>query len=76
MIAASTPIPARVARAEEFLKGRPLTHEIAAEAGDIVASDINALSDLRGDEPLRREMVRVVTRRTLAALFELPSTDH
>ena len=36
-----------------------------------MAQDITPVSDLRGSEDFRREMVRVVTRRTVAELFGL-----
>jgi len=71
VVGASTPIPARVARAEAFLAGKAVTAEVAAEAADIASADILALSDSRGDEAYRRDMVRVVARRTIAQLFDL-----
>jgi len=74
VVGASTPIPARVPRAEAFLAGRTITPDVAAEAADIVAADILAVSDARGTEAFRRDMARVVTRRTLAGLFGL-ATD-
>jgi carbon-monoxide dehydrogenase medium subunit len=71
-VGASTPIPARVPRAEALLEGKAVTSELAAEAAAAAAEDIFAISDARGDEAYRRAMVRVVVRRTLAALFDLP----
>jgi len=74
VVGATTPIPARVTRCEDFLAGKTVTPEIAAEAASIAAADINAISDLRGSEEYRRDMVRVVTRRTICELFGLK--DH
>lgn len=74
VVGASTPIPARVARAEAFLAGKTVTPEVAAEAADIVAADILAMSDARGSEAFRRDMARVAARRTIAGLFGL-ATD-
>ncbi|MGH6626532.1 MAG: FAD binding domain-containing protein [Burkholderiaceae bacterium] len=71
VVGASTPIPARVARAEAFLAGKTVTPDVAAEAADIVAADILAVSDSRGSEDFRRDMVRVVAQRTIANLFGL-----
>lgn len=71
VVGASTPIPARVARAEAFLAGKTVNAEVAAEAADIASADILAVSDSRGDEAYRRDMVRVVARRTIAQLFDL-----
>lgn len=72
-VGASTPIPARLRRAETLLAGKAVTAELAAEAAAIVAEDINAVSDMRGSESYRREMVRVVARRTIAELFGVAS---
>lgn len=69
---ASTPIPTRMPRAEQFLEGRAVTADVAAEAANIVAADMEPLSDPRGSADYRRDMVRVVTRRSIAALFGLP----
>ncbi|MBP0631003.1 xanthine dehydrogenase family protein subunit M [Cupriavidus sp. AcVe19-1a] len=68
-VGASTPVPARLRRAEALLAGKTVTSELAAEAAAIVAMDINAVSDMRGSDTYRREMVRVVARRTIAGLF-------
>jgi carbon-monoxide dehydrogenase medium subunit len=70
-VGASVPVPGRVARAEEFLRGKVVTLDVAAEAADIVAADISPLSDLRGSADYRRDMVRVVARRSIAGLFGL-----
>lgn len=74
-VGASTPIPLRLRRAEAFLKGRSITENVAAEAAEIVAADIEPVSDARGLADFRRDMVRVVARRTLAELFGLPSAE-
>jgi carbon-monoxide dehydrogenase medium subunit len=71
-VGASTPITARVPRAEALLEGKAVTVQLATEAAAAAAEDIFAISDARGDEAYRRAMVRVVVRRTLAALFDLP----
>ncbi|CAJ95541.1 Aldehyde, CO, or xanthine dehydrogenase, FAD-binding subunit [Cupriavidus necator] len=72
-VGASTPIPARLRRAEALLAGKAVTAELAEETAAIVAADINAVSDMRGSESYRREMVRVVARRTIAELFGVAS---
>jgi carbon-monoxide dehydrogenase medium subunit len=60
-----------VPRAENFLAGKTITPEVAAEAADIVAADIEPVSDQRGSAEYRLEMVRVVARRTIAEVFGL-----
>ena len=68
-VGASTPIPARLHRAEDCLRGKTVNAQLAAEVASIVAEDIQPISDLRGSSEFRREMVRTVTRRTVATLF-------
>ncbi len=68
-VGASTPIPTRLRRAEECLRGKTVNAQLAAEVASIVAEDIQPVSDLRGSSEFRREMVRTVTRRTVATLF-------
>jgi len=71
VVGASVPVPRRLARVEDFMRGRVVTPEVAHEAADMVATDIPAISDARGSEAYRRAMARVVTRRTISSLFDL-----
>ncbi len=71
VVGASVPVPRRLARAEAFLAGKTVTHAVAEEAAAIVAADIEPISDLRGSDDYRREMVRVSARRTLEQMFGL-----
>jgi carbon-monoxide dehydrogenase medium subunit len=71
VVGASVPIPGRLQRAEEFLRGRTIDPMVAAEAADIVAADIEPISDTCGSADFRRDMVRVACRRTIADLFGL-----
>jgi carbon-monoxide dehydrogenase medium subunit len=75
VVGASTPIPTRVPRAEALLDGQTLTPAIVQQAADIVAEDITLVDDLRGSADFRRAMVRVNARRTIAALFGLPTDE-
>jgi carbon-monoxide dehydrogenase medium subunit len=71
VVGASVPVPRRLQRAEEFLRGKTVTADVAAQAADMVAADMAAISDSRGSEEYRRDMVRIVARRTIAGLFGL-----
>jgi len=64
-IGASVPIPVRARRAEQFLEGKAVTPDALDEAAAIAAADVTPLSDFRGAADYRREMIRIVTRRTL-----------
>lgn len=70
-VGASTPVPTRARQAEAFLEGKKPAHEVLEEAAAIAASEITPLSDFRGSEDYRREMVKVVLRRTAAKAFGL-----
>lgn len=68
---ASTAKPTRLKQAENYLKGKSVNSRVAAEAAEVGASEIAPISDIRGDGEFRRDMLRVVTRRTIAQLFGL-----
>ncbi|HCP78423.1 MAG: 4-hydroxybenzoyl-CoA reductase [Pusillimonas sp.] len=70
-VGACVPVPTRLARAEAFLQGRTVTPAVAAEAADMLAQDIEPISDSRGSAQYRRDIVRAVARRTICELFEL-----
>ncbi|WP_213956758.1 MULTISPECIES: xanthine dehydrogenase family protein subunit M [unclassified Variovorax] len=71
VVGASVSVPRRLTRAEAFLAGKTVTTQVAADAADIVAAEISAISDARGSEEFRRDMVRVISRRTIADVFGL-----
>ncbi len=71
VIGASTPKPARARRAEALLGGRAVTAELAAEVAAAAAAEIEPMSDARGTAEHRRDMVRVIVRRTIEDLFGL-----
>ena len=70
-VGASVPIPLRISRAEKFLSDKTVNPEVLDQAAAIVAKDISPVSDFRGSAEYRREMVRVVARRTLGTAFDL-----
>lgn len=70
-VGASVPIPLRLQRAEDYLRGRTIDAATAAAAADLIAEDIEPLSDSRGDADFRRAMVRAVARRTICELFDI-----
>jgi carbon-monoxide dehydrogenase medium subunit len=59
------PIPMRASRAEDYLRGQKLEEKIIAEAALLTSEEIQPISDIRASAEYRREMVRVLTRRTL-----------
>ena len=66
-LAAVAPTPIRAPEAEELLAGNSLTDALLAEAGEAAAAACSPISDLRCSAEHRREMVDVLTRRTVQA---------
>lgn len=63
VIGASVPVAQRMGRAEDFLTGRKVTPEVAAEAAALVAADLRPVSDGRGSAAFRTQVVRAAVRR-------------
>ena len=69
-LAAVAPTPIRATEAENLLKDNELTPELLAQAGEAAAAAASPISDLRCSAEHRREMVDVLTRRTLQNAIE------
>jgi len=65
VLGAAAPAPIRALQAEKLLKGEPLTDALLEEVGKAAAGECRPISDIRGSEEYRREMVAVFTRRAL-----------
>ncbi len=74
VLGAVAPTPLRARAAERVLRGQRLTDEVIAEAADVAAAEARPISDVRGSAEFRREMVRVLTGRMVAAAFG--NTQH
>jgi len=66
--AAATPV--RVPSAEAVLNGKPVTRQNIDKAADKAAEEAQPISDLRSSDEYRRELIRVLTRRTVKASCE------
>ena len=64
-LAAVAPTPIRAMEAEGLLAGKSLTDAPLAEVGEAAAAACSPISDLRCSAEHRREMVDVLTRRTV-----------
>ena len=69
VVGASTRVPTRLRKAEDLMKGKAITARLAAEVAELGASEIDPISDLRGEGGFRRDMARAVCRRTIEDLF-------
>ena len=72
-LAAVAPTPIRATEAEDLLKGNAPTPELLEQAGEAAAAGCSPISDLRCSAEHRREMVNVLTRRTLQSALERAS---
>lgn len=64
------PTPMRARKAEAVLEGRKLDHENLREAARRAAEECSPLSDLRGSERYKREMVAALVRRIAPKAYE------
>ena len=64
-LGAVAPTPLRARAAEDMLRGRELDVELLQAAADQAVSQASPIDDVRGTADYRREMVGVLTRRTL-----------
>lgn len=71
VVGASVVVPARLNGAEAMLNGQRITRELASQVANQAAQSIEPIDDLRGSAAFRRNMVRVVTTRSLIQLFGL-----
>ncbi|MFH1132767.1 MAG: FAD binding domain-containing protein [Pseudomonadota bacterium] len=67
------PTPIRLKKVESFLEGKEITSKVLTEAGEIAASSVSPISDIRSTAEYRREIVAVYVKRGLAQLAALPS---
>lgn len=70
-LGAVAPTPIRAEEAEAKLRGQRLTDELLAEAGRLAAQAAKPISDVRASAEYRREMVDVLTRRTLKQALQI-----
>lgn len=60
----AAPTPMRAHKAEAYLEGKAVTQETLTKAGEIAANEASPRTTIRGSEWYRRDMIRVLVRRT------------
>jgi len=70
-LGAVAPKVIRALKAEAFLEGRTVTPEAMAEAGQVAVGDAKPISDFRASAEYRKDLVAVLTKRTLEGAYEL-----
>lgn len=66
-LGAVAPVPMRAKQAEALLIGKEYTEDLLEQAGVAASKECSPISDIRGSEEYRRDMVRVFTKRSLKA---------
>lgn len=70
VLGAVAPTPMRALEAERLLTGASVTEALLREAGMVAANECSPISDIRGSQEYRREMVAVFTRRAIRKALE------
>lgn len=68
-LGAVSPTPIRAIGAEELLKGSKITEAAIHKAGQAAAQETQPISDLRGSEWYRRELIRHLTTQAIRELM-------
>ena len=74
VLGAVGPVPMRAKKAEELLVGTLATEAALEEVGRAAAAECRPISDIRGSEEYRRDMVRVFTKRALRKALHIEDT--
>jgi aerobic carbon-monoxide dehydrogenase medium subunit len=65
VVAASTPMPLRLTQAEDLLASEPISTKLFSKVAALASEEASVISDQRGSEDYRRQMIQVVTKRSL-----------
>lgn len=66
-LGAVAPVPMRAKQAEALLIGKDYSEELLEQVGVVASKECSPISDIRGSEEYRRDMVRIFTKRSLQA---------
>jgi carbon-monoxide dehydrogenase medium subunit len=69
-LASVAPTPVRATAAEGVLEGKDVTADLIHEAGERAVEAAKPITDVRGTIEYRKELVKVLTRRTLKACID------
>ena len=69
-LGAVAPTPVRAYSAEAILRGKDISHELMQSAAAAAQGGVSPIDDIRGSAVHRKEMVGVLTRRTLEQAWD------
>lgn len=64
----AAPTAIRAQKAEEYLRGKNLSHEVALRAGELATQDLNPPSDIHAPSEYRLQLLRVLVTRSLESI--------
>ena len=76
VLGAVAPTPVRACEAESLLRGNRVTEALLEEVGRAAAHECRPISDIRGSDEYRRDMVAVFTKRALRKALKLATPDE
>jgi carbon-monoxide dehydrogenase medium subunit len=76
VLGAVAPTPVRACEAESLLRGNRVTEALLEEVGRAAAQECRPISDIRGSDEYRRDMVAVFTKRALRKALKLATPDE
>ena len=74
-LGAVSPVVVRAPKAEAVLEGKPVSDDLISEAGKIAITECNPIDDFRASLDYRRDLIDVLTRRTLQAAVEISAQE-
>jgi carbon-monoxide dehydrogenase medium subunit len=69
-LASVAPTPVRARGAEAALEGKKISEKLIGEASEAAVESATPITDVRGSAEYRKELVKVLTRRTLGICLE------
>ena len=70
-LGAVSPVVVRAPKAEAALEGKAVSDDLISEAGKIAITECNPIDDFRASLDYRKDLIDVLTRRTLQAAVEI-----
>ena len=74
-LGAVSPVVVRALKAEESLEGQPVSDDLVSKAAKIAVTECNPISDFRASLDYRKDLIDVLTRRTLQAALEIATQE-
>jgi aerobic carbon-monoxide dehydrogenase medium subunit len=60
----------RAKKAEEVLRGKPISHTTLQEMGEVAAREVDPMDDNRGSADYKRDLVKVLVRRAVQEAYQ------